>query len=535
MRRLLLWLLPLSLVLLAGCGAAKTQSHHPTFIAFSYPQFQSPQLTGTPTQGQTLTTTNGTWNGTPTSFSYQWQDCNTSGGACSNINAATASTYVLAAGDVGDTVRSVVTASNAFGAASASSAVTATVASSGSPSLTCDLNATTANFSSMISAATPGQVVCLASGTYSNWTGTSKSAPGITVTAGSGQTVTMGLGDWSLGSVQNFTVDGTGGGGTWTIPVGSYLWQGSTTTARNITVKNITMATSGGSNVVAITIDGPTNSAITLDHIYWPDLPSVGICTGTGVRLHLSYTIGSPTVSGVTVSNSEFDGGAWDAIQLGEGANIIDDYFHNVTADGNGACHTDSVQSLGATNTVIKGDWFWNSSDAFGGFDGPTLIDFENDVCSTDTDLGGCVTTNNDQGSTISHNTFTQVGSSTDVDLTSKATYAASNNTVLNNNSFGHPATSTIIALTTSGGCVCTATPASIINNMYPAGDSLASGYTGSLASDFTGVPTFQGGSSFPLATHDSYLLTTGSNGHNGASDGTDVGTAAIGAVTYGP
>ena len=39
-----------------------------------------PTITGTPQQGQTLTTTNGTWTGTPPlSFAYQWQDCDTSG------------------------------------------------------------------------------------------------------------------------------------------------------------------------------------------------------------------------------------------------------------------------------------------------------------------------------------------------------------------------------------------------------------------------------------------------------------------------
>ncbi len=34
-----------------------------------------PLITGTPTQGQTLNTDNGTWTGSPSGFAYQWQDC----------------------------------------------------------------------------------------------------------------------------------------------------------------------------------------------------------------------------------------------------------------------------------------------------------------------------------------------------------------------------------------------------------------------------------------------------------------------------
>ena len=55
----------------------------------------APAVTGQTVQGQTLTTSNGTWTGSPTSYAYQWQDCNSSGASCSNISGATSSTYVL--------------------------------------------------------------------------------------------------------------------------------------------------------------------------------------------------------------------------------------------------------------------------------------------------------------------------------------------------------------------------------------------------------------------------------------------------------
>ena len=83
----------------------------------------APVVSGTATFGQTLSTTTGTWTGTPASFTYayQWQR----GG--SNIGSATASTYTLVSGDVGFTIRCVVTATNAAGSTSANSNSTAAV------------------------------------------------------------------------------------------------------------------------------------------------------------------------------------------------------------------------------------------------------------------------------------------------------------------------------------------------------------------------------------------------------------------------
>ena len=74
-----------------------------------------------------MTTTNGSWSGSPTSYSYQWQDCDASGNNCTVIAGATLGSYVLTSGDVGDTIRAVVTASNAGGSGSASSAQSAVV------------------------------------------------------------------------------------------------------------------------------------------------------------------------------------------------------------------------------------------------------------------------------------------------------------------------------------------------------------------------------------------------------------------------
>jgi hypothetical protein len=86
-----------------------------------------PAIAGSATQGQSLSAAHGTWTGEPTSYAYQWQDCNAVGKNCVNVSSATSSSYELATGDVGDTVRVIVTASNAGGSTSATSARTTTV------------------------------------------------------------------------------------------------------------------------------------------------------------------------------------------------------------------------------------------------------------------------------------------------------------------------------------------------------------------------------------------------------------------------
>jgi hypothetical protein len=87
----------------------------------------APAVTGSAVEGQTLSATAGSWSGSPSSFAYQWQDCNSLGAACANVAGATASTYKLLAADVGHTLRAVVTATNAGGSTPASSATTALV------------------------------------------------------------------------------------------------------------------------------------------------------------------------------------------------------------------------------------------------------------------------------------------------------------------------------------------------------------------------------------------------------------------------
>lgn len=81
----------------------------------------APVISGTPQVGQTLTTTNGTWNGNPVpTYAYQWKSGTDNVGTNQN-------TYVPGTGDIGKTITCTVTATNSQGSASATSAATSAV------------------------------------------------------------------------------------------------------------------------------------------------------------------------------------------------------------------------------------------------------------------------------------------------------------------------------------------------------------------------------------------------------------------------
>jgi hypothetical protein len=77
---------------------------------------QPPTITGTAQPGQTLTEVNGTWSNGPTSYAYQWEDCDSAGNNCQPISGATGSTYKLTSADIGSTIVVTEAASNSLGA-----------------------------------------------------------------------------------------------------------------------------------------------------------------------------------------------------------------------------------------------------------------------------------------------------------------------------------------------------------------------------------------------------------------------------------
>ena len=87
-----------------------------------------PTLTGSAIEGQTLSASPGSWSGVSISYTYQWNRCDSGGGACAALPGATGSQLQLASGQIGSTIRVTVIATNRRGTASATSGTSAVVA-----------------------------------------------------------------------------------------------------------------------------------------------------------------------------------------------------------------------------------------------------------------------------------------------------------------------------------------------------------------------------------------------------------------------
>jgi hypothetical protein len=89
---------------------------------------QPPTIAGTPSQGQTLRVSPGTWNGRqPITFTFNWLRCDTAGNNCVQQPGFNDDAYVVREGDVGKTIRARVNARNSRGEASRLTAQTAVV------------------------------------------------------------------------------------------------------------------------------------------------------------------------------------------------------------------------------------------------------------------------------------------------------------------------------------------------------------------------------------------------------------------------
>ncbi len=133
-----------------------------------------PKVSGSTTVGDTLTGTNGTWTGNPTSYKYNWRRCPPDGGQgagnCDGIVDGASNTYTLASADVGFTIRLQVKAFNSDGKGTATSNATGVVTGSGTGP-------------------------------------TNSSLPTITGTAQVGQTLTTSQGEWQSGYLTDFSYD----------------------------------------------------------------------------------------------------------------------------------------------------------------------------------------------------------------------------------------------------------------------------------------------------------------------------------------
>ena len=134
----------------------------PTYSPYEPPEPVNtglPVISGTTTEGQVLTTSNGSWANEPTSYSYQWQSCDSTGAMCTAIPGASADSYTLTATDVGRTMRVAVTASNDNGDATATSAATSVV---------LPLPPVNTSPPTILGTAQPGQLLVATNGVWGN-------------------------------------------------------------------------------------------------------------------------------------------------------------------------------------------------------------------------------------------------------------------------------------------------------------------------------------------------------------------------------
>ena len=125
---------------------------------------EMPAITGATMEGEVLSTSNGTWTGKPTSYNYQWRDCDSSGHNCASVNGATSPNYRLGGGDVNHTMRVMVTAINAGGSSSMSAPATAIVAAVPPPPPSAPVNTVLPAISGTT---TEGQSLTATTGTWS--------------------------------------------------------------------------------------------------------------------------------------------------------------------------------------------------------------------------------------------------------------------------------------------------------------------------------------------------------------------------------
>jgi hypothetical protein len=265
-----------------------------------------PAIGGSAVEGQTLTASTGTWTGSPTSFAYQWQDCDSAGEACTSASGATGSSYTLGSGDVGRTVRVVVTAANAGGSTSAVSGQVGVVIVASSGGAGCTV--TVSSLSVVNGDLTPGAVVCLSAGSYGSLTLTASPSSNATLTAAPGAHVVVG-------GVQI---------------AGKHLTVSQLHSTGGIEVKS-----GGGSDVI--------------DHNDVTDPKGYGISVLCSQGCSASDTISNVMISGNEVHETSSTGEG-DALRFDGWSNITvkENDIYNIRECPGNTCHTDTLQSYQA-------------------------------------------------------------------------------------------------------------------------------------------------------------------------------------------
>jgi hypothetical protein len=459
-----------------------------------------PAISGTTTEKQTLSATTGTWSGSPTSYAYQWQDCDVTGTGCANVSGATTFKYRLGSGDVGHTARVIVTATNGGGSTAATSAATGVVAAAISTGCTTTISS---GLQTAIENAAAGSTICLNAGNYGGVSVTTSKSSMVTITPAEGVSqsqVTLGYTDVTTSSNLTFegmTIAGAGNGNS-SAPATHIHWIGDAFTD-------------------GVCIQTPTSADIDVlvDSSTFVNISSGG-CSNEG-RLEVNGdNKGVSGTNGVVISNDLFQtgspSGCTDGVNITGGASGTEigpgDEFIGLK-QGSCTAHVDPIQFYGASDTTVTGDYFRGNSDGIMSPDG------------------------NGSPMTVTNNVF-----DTDGEYPDQVVIGGGEHDVISHNTFGHGAKLRIGHVNVSA----TASNETVTDNVLTGGLELTEGQSSSgwtleynLAEDealgahsIQGKPTYAGGGSEP-STWAGWELTSTSLGHLAAGDGGDMGANYFG------
>jgi hypothetical protein len=336
---------------------------------------------------------------------------------------------------------------------------------------TCTVNATTATFASVFSAAGPGAVICLASGSYGRFSGARKSGR-VTIRPQDGAAASMSV-QFSR-TPANLTLDGL------------------TITGMEISgpVHDLTIRNSAFTGCAVIRTPEMANANVLLDRNTHLNIAR-SQCAYDG---RLAFPQRNPAQpSGVTVLHSLFQGGTADGILNGSnGTRILGNEFADIIQPASGdEAHSDSIQLYGSSNTLIQGNYIHGSTVAIMAPDGGNHEIVVDNVFVGTPRYRPAIQFGAHIGTRFEHNTVRGI----DVHMDSKSVSNPSRDGILRDNvminsSFGFKG---------GGGCVgCLVT-----NNLM-------------------GGAVFAGGAS--PTTYAGHKLAAGSPGKGAATDGYDQG-----------
>jgi hypothetical protein len=376
-----------------------------------------------------------------------------------------------------------------------------TLAGNAAPTCTQTISPGT-SLATTITNASSGTVICLNAGSYGSVTlgsATGNKSGEVTVQpAGSGVTAELGI--ILNNGVTNLTFDGLKFTG------GAEILGANT---KNIKIINSNFDQSQ----LVMRTSSLVNANISIDHNRFTNFTKQ--TGGLEGRIHLPGSTGQS--SGITISNNYMgDGGYSDCIQDGsDGTQILNNECAHILPAPQPGPHVDGFQIYGAA--IVKGNYIHDTPDGIVAFDGSGPAVIENNIISNLNEGCNCVaiTLLFDKSSIIRHNTMP--GGKMRIGY--KVEYPSTVNMQIYDNIFNQ------FEVADAG-----ATYSEHHNLVGPGGG-------GAGVSDINGLPSFVGGSS--PTTINGYALTSGSLGHNDASDnkdrGADVSQVGLAAGTSSP